>query len=32
MHCGDIVGTLNDRETFKSLVNVPVVILSPTDR
>jgi L-ascorbate metabolism protein UlaG (beta-lactamase superfamily) len=32
MHCGDIVGTLDDRAKFKSLVNVPVIILNPTDR
>lgn len=32
MHCGDIVGSLKDRQTFKSLVHVPVVILDPTDR
>jgi L-ascorbate metabolism protein UlaG (beta-lactamase superfamily) len=30
MHCGDIVGTLKDRETFQSHSEVPVVILDPT--
>jgi L-ascorbate metabolism protein UlaG (beta-lactamase superfamily) len=30
MHCGDIVGTLDDRKTFKSLSKAPVVILDPT--
>lgn len=29
MHCGDIVGTLNDREAFQSASKVPVVILEP---
>jgi L-ascorbate metabolism protein UlaG (beta-lactamase superfamily) len=29
MHCGDIVGTLQDRETFKAACKVPVVILDP---
>jgi L-ascorbate metabolism protein UlaG (beta-lactamase superfamily) len=32
MHCGDIVGALKDRETFKKACSVPVVILDPTDR
>jgi L-ascorbate metabolism protein UlaG (beta-lactamase superfamily) len=32
MHCGDIVGTLDDRTAFKSASSVPVVILDPTDR
>jgi L-ascorbate metabolism protein UlaG (beta-lactamase superfamily) len=32
MHCGDIVGTLKDREAFKAAAGVPVVILNPTDR
>ncbi|MBI5570664.1 MAG: MBL fold metallo-hydrolase [Desulfomonile tiedjei] len=32
MHCGDIVGSLTDRETFKAGSGVPVVILDPTDR
>ncbi|MDQ7781985.1 MAG: MBL fold metallo-hydrolase [Desulfomonilaceae bacterium] len=31
MHCGDIVGTLKDRETFQSLSKVPVVILDPKE-
>ncbi len=31
MHCGDIVGTLDDREKFRQLSTVPVVILDPTD-
>jgi L-ascorbate metabolism protein UlaG (beta-lactamase superfamily) len=30
MHCGDIVGTLNDRDTFKATADVPVVILDPS--
>jgi L-ascorbate metabolism protein UlaG (beta-lactamase superfamily) len=29
MHCGDIVGTLQDREAFKAASTVPVVILDP---
>lgn len=29
MHCGDIVGTLGDREAFKAACKVPVVILDP---
>ncbi len=29
MHCGDIVGTLKDREAFKAACKVPVVILDP---
>ncbi len=29
MHCGDIVGTLDDRESFKSSSKAPVVILDP---
>lgn len=29
MHCGDIVGTLNDRENFQAASKVPVVILDP---
>ncbi len=29
MHCGDIVGSLGDRETFASAAGVPVVILDP---
>lgn len=32
MHCGDIVGSLNDRETFRKACKAPVVILNPTDR
>ena len=32
MHCGDIVGSLADRDAFKSACPVPVVILDPTDR
>jgi len=32
MHCGDIVGTLDDREAFRKASNVPVVVLHPTDR
>ncbi len=32
MHCGDIVGTLGDRETFKAAASAPVVVLDPTDR
>ncbi len=32
MHCGDIVGSLNDRETFRKACKAPVVILDPTDR
>ncbi len=31
MHCGDIVGTLNDRETFKAACKTSVVILDPTE-
>jgi len=30
MHCGDIVGTLGDRQTFESLSGTPVVILEIT--
>lgn len=30
MHCGDIVGTLDDRVTFQKACKVPVVILDPT--
>jgi len=30
MHCGDIVGTLTDRETFRSRAETQVVILDPT--
>jgi L-ascorbate metabolism protein UlaG (beta-lactamase superfamily) len=29
MHCGDIVGTLEDRQAFKAACKVPVVILDP---
>ena len=29
MHCGDIVGTLNDRESFQAASKAPVVILDP---
>lgn len=29
MHCGDIVGTLQDREAFQAACKVPVVILDP---
>ncbi len=29
MHCGDIVGSLDDREAFKKACSVPVVILDP---
>ncbi len=32
MHCGDIVGSLRDREKFQNACKVPVVILDPTDR
>ena len=32
MHCGDIVGTLDDRETFKAAASATVVVLDPTDR
>lgn len=32
MHCGDIVGSLSDRQAFKSGSSAPVVILDPTDR
>jgi L-ascorbate metabolism protein UlaG (beta-lactamase superfamily) len=32
MHCGDIVGTLDDRKAFKSASSIPVTILDPTDR
>jgi L-ascorbate metabolism protein UlaG (beta-lactamase superfamily) len=32
MHCGDIVGTLDDRQAFQAACAVPVVILDPTDR
>jgi hypothetical protein len=32
MHCGDIVGSLGDRDAFKAACPVPVVILDPTDR
>jgi L-ascorbate metabolism protein UlaG (beta-lactamase superfamily) len=31
MHCGDIVGTMNDRDKLMSLSKTPVVILDPTD-
>lgn len=31
MHCGDIVGTFNDRESFKSASKAPVVILDPKE-
>lgn len=31
MHCGDIVGTLRDRESFQSACKVPVVILDPKE-
>jgi L-ascorbate metabolism protein UlaG (beta-lactamase superfamily) len=30
MHCGDIVGTLDDRKAFADASSVPVVILDPT--
>lgn len=30
MHCGDIVGTLDDRHAFASAAKVPVVVLDPT--
>lgn len=30
MHCGDIVGTLNDRDAFKKACKTSVVILDPT--
>jgi len=30
MHCGDIVGTMEDRKTFESLSKAPVVILEIT--
>jgi len=30
MHCGDIVGTLDDRKAFASTAKVPVVVLDPT--
>ena len=29
MHCGDIVGTLNDRDALKAETEYPVVILDP---
>jgi L-ascorbate metabolism protein UlaG (beta-lactamase superfamily) len=29
MHCGDIVGTLQDRQAFKAACKIPVVILDP---
>jgi L-ascorbate metabolism protein UlaG (beta-lactamase superfamily) len=32
MHCGDIVGTLGDRESFKAAASATVVVLDPTDR
>lgn len=32
MHCGDIVGSLRDREKFQKACKVSVVILDPTDR
>jgi len=32
MHCGDIVGTLDDRNAFKSSSAATVVVLDPTDR
>ncbi len=32
MHCGDIVGSLGDREKFKAATSATVVILEPTDR
>ncbi len=32
MHCGDIVGTLDDRQALKSASSIPVIILDPTDR
>jgi len=32
MHCGDIVGTLEDRDKFKAATSAKVVILDPTDR
>ncbi len=31
MHCGDIVGTLQDRDSFQSVCKVPVVILDPKE-
>jgi L-ascorbate metabolism protein UlaG (beta-lactamase superfamily) len=31
MHCGDIVGTLDDRKKFREASSVPVVILDITD-
>jgi L-ascorbate metabolism protein UlaG (beta-lactamase superfamily) len=30
MHCGDIVGSLDDRETFRKLSKAPVTVLDPT--
>lgn len=30
MHCGDIVGTFDDRQAFASAAKVPVVVLDPT--
>jgi L-ascorbate metabolism protein UlaG (beta-lactamase superfamily) len=30
MHCGDIVGTLDDREAFRKLSKAPVSVLDPT--
>lgn len=30
MHCGDIVGTFKDRETFQAHCATPVIILDPT--
>jgi L-ascorbate metabolism protein UlaG (beta-lactamase superfamily) len=32
MHCGDIVGTLDDRQSFKSASSITVIVLDPTDR
>jgi L-ascorbate metabolism protein UlaG (beta-lactamase superfamily) len=31
MHCGDIVGTLDDRHAFRKASSVPVVVLDITD-
>jgi len=31
MHCGDIVGTFKDRESFQSACKSPVIILDPKE-
>ncbi len=30
MHCGDVAGTLEDREAFRKASKIPVVVLDPT--